>query len=363
MELEHIIDVYDATKSSVLPCPIEIVNEVNKYSAIKTPFRKLKVGDILLNKHSKYFVKYKCCNCNNDSVVGITQFIRKLNKDIVECNVCKNSNVDKRFNHSHVMKSGIQKCQKPKLKSMNINDLINKAQVDFDKLSYDEQCQYYDFHLTSNDYERIKPKILSFGNGKYNNISNYTYIPVYPSFNQMKFTSVLYDNNNNMVFKAYQPIFKCDTCEMTWRAKSIEGQKNNLKVICNTCKLCRKIFKIRKTWNVHGESITYQSKLELKFIQWAKDNAIVVNNGPLIQYIHNNKHRTYRVDFMIKDIGILIEIKDNHIWHQQQIENGIWKAKISAVNTLIDQGKYTQFMLITPKNWHLLNSLLKPNKI
>ena len=44
------------------------------------------------------------------------------------------------------------------------------------------------------------------------NISDYIYYPVYRSMNQMLFTSVFYDKVNDSIFKAHQPVLKCDSC-------------------------------------------------------------------------------------------------------------------------------------------------------
>ena len=40
----------------------------------------------------------------------------------------------------------------------------------------------------------------------------------------------------------------------------------------------------------------------------------------------------YIVDFYIPCINTLIELKDDHCWHLEQIKNGIWKAKMDKVN-------------------------------
>lgn len=93
----------------------------------------------------------------------------------------------------------------------------------------------------------------------------------------------------------------------------------------------------------------YQSKLELKFIDWCNTNLIRVLNGPNVKYIFNEIERTYRVDFQIKNT--LIEIKDTHIWHRNNIVSGKWGAKVKAVNDLITNMKYDNFLLVQPTNW------------
>ena len=82
-----------------------------------------------------------------------------------------------------------------------------------------------------------------------------------------------------MIIRANQPMMKCENCGDIWRAKTLEKFKNCYKIMCNTCTLCNRTFKIRNTKNVINQQIMYQSKLELKFIKWCNDNNIIVVNG------------------------------------------------------------------------------------
>ena len=173
----------------------------------------------------------------------------------------------------------------------------------------------------------------------------------------MKFSSVIYDKYNDIIFKANQPIMKCNNCEKNWRCKSLELFKNCYKILCQDCKLCNRTFKIRPIKNINNNIIMYQSKLELKFIDWCASNNIVVNNGPNIDYIFNNKNRKYRVDFQINDI--LIEIKDFHIWHRNQVESGLWDTKKNAVDKYLIDKNLKKYFFITPNNWKQMLTELK----
>ena len=65
----------------------------------------------------------------------------------------------------------------------------------------------------------------------------------------------------------------------------------------------------------------------------------------------DNKPRIYVVDFYIPCLDMLIEIKDNHIWHKQQLQNGKWNAKIKSVENNIKNNKYKKFLLIHKENY------------
>ena len=47
------------------------------------------------------------------------------------------------------------------------------------------------------------------------------------------------------------------------------------------------------------------------------------------------------------------EIKDNHIWHREQINNGKWNSKVEGVNQYLKSEKniYKNFIVIFPKNY------------
>lgn len=230
----------------------------------------------------------------------------------------------------------------------------------FNEYDDDFKENYFKKHLTEDDYKRLSKNIKSLQNGKHIIDDNLEYWAIFKTNNQMLFSSVFYDKVNDMIVRAHQPIVQCDNCQQVWRAKSIEKFKNCYKILCQDCIFCNKTFKIRSTKNHVNQPILYQSQLELKFINWCKNNNITVINGPSIMYEFEGKQRKYKIDFQIG--SILIEIKDNHIWDKRQLESGMWKAKEDAVQNEIIKGMYKEYHIITPRNWMLkLKSLL--NKI
>lgn len=290
------------------------------------------INNIKIKKTSDFLISYKCLSCNQINIVATTQFLRKIRHCKSQCAQCNFTN--------------------PKSKTTDLVDYYHQSLEEFK--SYPDQYtnSYFLSHLLIDDYLRIKKNIISLGNGKYLNMDDYDFWNIYKVNNQMKFSSVMYDKINNIIFKPDQPIIKCDNCDKNWRCKSLESFKNCLKLLCPDCKLCNRTFKIRPTKNINNDVIIYQSKLELKFIDWCNSNNIIVNNGPNLNYIFNDKERKYRVDFQINDI--LIEIKDFHIWHKNQVESGMWEAKINAV-----KNSNKKYFFITPNNWNQMLSELK----
>jgi len=357
--LDNIIEI-KLNDDNVDILSLKLEYSMNKYSAKKNNIWHLLLNDKPLAKKDKYIIKYKCINCSSVHSIGSTQLIRKINKCSINCYLCKNSNDEKRYNHSLFMMNKFHRNKINVKKDIdNINTPIylkENSLMLFNEYDDDFKENYFSFHLTDSDYNRISKNIISFHNNNLNDIDNYEYWAIIKVANQMRFSSFIYDKKNNSLFKAHQPILKCDNCNSIWRAKTLEKFKNNIKILCHDCSLVNKIFNLKAYNNCNNEKILYQSKLELKFIKWCNENKIIVYNGPKVPYSFENKNRIYKVDFQINDI--LIEIKDNHIWHKNDIKSGKWNAKEMAVKNLILSKKYSNYFLINPHNWLInLNKL------
>ena len=349
--LDSITEFKDKKSNIIIPIiNKELKFESSKYSSTKENIWHVFINNIKLNRKSTYLISYKCLTCNQINTISTTQFLRKIRQSKSQCYNC---NIIELNNNIYI-------------KNYNKEDVNNKlSKIDFYNQSIQEFELYPDqyknsyllSHLSKDDYNRIKKNIISFGNGKFVDIDNYEYWMTYKVFNQMKFSSVMYDKINDVIFKAHQPIIKCDNCTKNWRCKSLESFKNCYKILCNECKLCNRTFKIRPIKNINNNIIMYQSKLELKFVNWCAENNINVINGPNIEYIFNNKTHKYRVDFQINKI--LIEIKDFHIWHKNQVESGLMEIKTNCVQKYIIENNLDKYFFITPNNWNQMLSELK----
>jgi hypothetical protein len=348
--LNSIVKLQDKKTKEFIPITKKnILFENSKYSSTKDNIWHLIINDIKIRKSSEYIITYICNDCNTENTVGTTQILRKIRRGTTKCLYCQLNELNKKPDHNKPKFINNDKCY------INNNDFTKevireKSIIEFESYNDIYKNSYFLSHLTEDDYRRIRKNIISFCNGKYTELDNYDFWSIYKVNNQMRFSSVLYDKVNKCIFKANQPIMKCDNCEKEWRCKSLEGLKNSYKILCPDCKLCNRTFKIRPTKNINNQTIIYQSKLELKFIEWCNNNNIIVNNGPNIDYIFNGKSKKYRVDFQIGDI--LIEIKDFHIWHKNQVESGLWNEKLNAVNKFISENCLQKYIFITPQNWN-----------
>ena len=70
----------------------------------------------------------------------------------------------------------------------------------------------------------------------------------------------------------------------------------------------------------YKNGITYQSSYELKFLKYIDDNNLLdkIENGGIVSYFVNDKEYLYYIDFKIKDIDVVFEIKSTYIWNKKE---------------------------------------------
>jgi len=354
--IDNILEIRDQENNAIEIQDIKLEFSCNKYSSKKNSIYHISLNGKHLSKKSKCSIKYKCVTCENIHIVGVTQFIRKIQKCSHRCYVCCNKDEEKREQHREFYENynADTKEEKPKLSLQELHDESLRL---FDEYDGEFKDNYFKYHLTIDDYKkRISKCLISLQNGKHMISDDIEFWPIFKTNNQMLFSSVFYDKVQDMIIRVNQPILKCENCQSEWRAKTLEKYKNCYKIMCNNCTLCNKTYKIRPTKNNINKQVLYQSKLELKFIEWCNNTNLTVYNGPSILYDFEGKQHKYKVDFQVADI--LIEIKDNHIWHNNQLASGKCQAKEAAVAAEIAAGKYKEYYLITPKNWvYSLNKL------
>ena len=346
--------IFDKKNPSVKITEFKLEKNVSKYSNTKIPIFKFIINETPISRNNSLIVSYNCKNCNSNSLITLNLFCRKMNKDIIKCNFCKNLDLEKRKIQSLFMikkyKENIVKKEKEYKKNRDFLKVISDTNSEFEKEDDDFKDNYFKKYLTADEYLRIKNKIISIGNGKILNIEDFIYIPYYPTYNQTKYNPILFNSKEHIVEKPQYIEWICESCENKFTNRDLWIQKNRYKILCNECTFCNKTFKIRKfsLWN--GNKILYQSNLELKLIKYCNEKKININNGPVINYIFNDKNRKYKVDFAIDDFKVWIETKDNHHWHKKNKESGIFYEKKKAAE---EKAKLINFsyVVLFPNNW------------
>ena len=336
---------------------IKIDNIVDNYSNTKVPIYRFLYNNVIIKKNNDYQVKYKCIKCDSIRDTLLNNVLRKINKNIVRCYICKELEECKRQNQSKFMVDTYKNHGKiiSKIRENKNITLLEKLRIDNEIfMNYDDDFKenYFKRNLTYEEFEYLRPKILSIQNKKFVLDSDLVYYPTVSISNQTRFCSYLYSLSRNSLEKIHNIILKCDNCETLFISKNLHSHKNRIKSFCTDCNLTNNIFKIRCYNNIANEKILYQSKFELKFIRYCNENKIYLINGPKINYIFNNNIKTYRIDFAIEKIKTLIEIKDNHCWHLDNLNSGKWDAKVEGVKKFIEeQDEYNNFIIIFPKSY------------
>ena len=370
--LSNIIKIYNKETDEIFynkenNTDIDFIKYKHKNSNTNAIY-KLKVNNTIINKNNPFMIEYNCIICNKHNIFRLNNIVRKVNRNMKKCHHCANSCPDKIIKQRITLFDTLERKNDNNFSNKNEQSInIDKEQqyIDYSNNEFNEedsdfQDMYFSKHLTNDDFDRIKDKILSFQNDKFTNLQNFIYIPNARIGNGTKYNPRLYDINRKVFEKPIYIKFKCENCENNFIHRDLYIVKNKYKILCKYCSLCNNTFKIRTYHNILNQNVIYQSKLELNFIKKMNNLNILIENGPKINYSFNSKNRKYIVDFYIPCINTLIELKDEHIWHKEQIQNGIWKAKMDKINELLLNKQYNDYLLIYPKN--LMENIKKINK-
>lgn len=279
-------------------------------------------------------ITYKC-SCGNIRKILLKKFISKPR---LRCSKCSEDE-EKRKNHSLFFKNGFQ-IRTTEKKHIDYN---------FDDESNEFKKMYYEKHLTDEEFLIFIKHVTSI-NGI--NISNkdVKYLSHYKCNNQYKYNPCVNIDNSIIPFKNI--IVKCPICGSEYKISQYRCKKDKFKTnfSCRKCKFFNLKFPILKYKTVFGDIINYQSKLEMNFINLCEKKGIRVLDGFQVEYLYNNRNHVYISDFYLPAYKMVVELKDNHIWHLKQVENGKWGAKEKAICNFCKENDYT-FKLLFRKDF------------
>jgi hypothetical protein len=251
---QSIVLIRDKNKNTDVPlntCSIQKV--VSTYSNTKVPIFKLVVNTTPISRNNSYVVRYSCQSCNTQSEITLNLFMRKVNKHTTRCESCRNQDIDKCNTQSNFMKENFQKIiageyikEIIKVKSSSLETHIQKSVDDYEMEDDDFKNIYFLKHLSIEDYVRVIPKILSFGNDKITELNDWNYFPTFRIYNQTRYTPMLIHKTENRTEKPHYIKFKCDNCECEFIHRDLEIVKNHIKILCQTCSLTNRVFHLRK---------------------------------------------------------------------------------------------------------------------
>ena len=314
------------------PKKAEVVSIHNKFSSSKLPTNKIKIDDeVILDRYDR--LSYVCPNCQREVSILVDKFIKK---ETIYCRSCKELVDEKRNKQSEYITTSFNKFNRVVKKDKNINKIKLSTQEQiklssdlFEKETDEFKKYYFSKTLSEEEFFSIKNCLYKIDNVKIDDNIKIDYIPAIKVSNQVKYSpKVLIDNDLHLLSDCE---FICQSCDSKFRGRNIFS-KYKKGVFCRDCNFSNKTFKFKYKLNINNEKVVYQSNPELKLIDHYNSNRILIQNGPKIPYNFENKERIYKVDFMIPSRKILVEVKDEHIWHKNEIKSGKWKSKENCAN-------------------------------
>jgi len=306
---------------------IQLRLQAHMFSNTKIPAPRLLINSELVPVCNKYTITYNCLHCHVAKTIRLILFLRKVKNNVIYCNDCKNSDPDKRREHVAFMTGKrLPPTRVAKWTKKSVNDKVSESIKMFNSEDTVFKMSYYNTHLSDEEFETIRTRIISVGKDLLTDLSGWNYVSAFRVYNQTKYTPMLVNLSLNKIQKPHYIKWSCDQCKQEFVNRDLETQKNKKRLLCGECGFSNRIFKIKSKETPWG-AIRYQSKYELNFIEWCIEKNIRVLTGPDIRYLWKKKSKTYKVDFQLPDHKRLIELKDNHIWHKRQVESGLWLAK------------------------------------
>ena len=279
-------------------------------------------------------VTYKC-SCGRINTILLKKFLTKTKLACVHCAETK----EKSEWHSKVMQAKKNGIDLAKKKITTCYDFDSETD-EFKKLYW-----RYNQNLTIEEFNEVLKYIYSIDGVVLDGINSIEYLPTEPCKNQKRYTPMISLDGIKHSFKNIY--LKCPFCGNIFRIS--RGFKQRIlehNFDCKECKFVNKSFAIRK----YNDELSYQSQKELEFIEGCVKRGIIVKNGPRIPYLFNNSKHNYRIDFEIPCLKKIIEIKDMHIWHKNQLKSGKWQAKEKAANTYCEQIGY-EYRILFPNEF------------
>ena len=294
-------------------CEIKLYK--HKYSSTGKPSPTLYIDGVPITgkqRTSKYKVEF-ICECGNKSTTVLCKFLTKTKMTCTHCRE-NEEKVNWHRKYYQLKRFGITRGNKVKV----INDRC------FDDESDEFKKEYFKRNLTVSEFNIIKKHIYSI-DGITIEDKNIEFIAADKCNNGMIYSQAVIIDGIKHKLNDIQ--LKCAKCGRIFHiTRHLKERFNNYNFDCKDCYLVNKVFKVQK----YSSSLTYQSKPELKFIETCIKNGIEITNGSKVEYDYNSKKHKYTIDFYLPNRKMQVEIKDNHVWHKNQVKSGKWKAKEDA---------------------------------
>jgi hypothetical protein len=305
---QHILGIWD--KKQPTPRTAEEAIDVSTVRILRVdsrnPIWRLVIGDRVIKKNNTYVVHYRCGRCAREHVEALNSLMKKVNKgyDVgASCVACVGQGS---MGSMGGMGGGDRGCGN----SGSLSSLVDDAERRFrTQMDDDFARMYFRKYLTVEEFDRLRPNILSFGGGKFTDVQAYAYVPCagVPGKTDA-FLPALYDARRDVVEKCLDFELRCDACATTFRCREIFAHKNRWKVLCEGCKFADEVPRYHYWDNCEGRQLSYANKIELNTIKFCNDHGIVLENGPMCVVSSHHGSRRIRPSFYAPALKVMLDV-------------------------------------------------------
>lgn len=284
---------------------------------------------MLNNKKNARKVEYKC-TCGNISTICLSKY---LNKTKMSCCKCREDEEKIKWHklYFRMRREGKLRGNKEKEKTI----------YDFNSETEEFKNEYFKKKLTEKEFQKFIKYVYSIDDVEIED-KNIKFLPHEPSTNSKKYTQKV--EINGIIHSLKNIKMRCPLCGDIFHITRMPKERINANNFdCKKCFLSNKTFAVKR----YKENLTYQGNEELSFIQKCEYYGIDITNGDKVKYEFEGRPHIYTIDFKLKDYKLMIEIKDNHIWHKKQVESGKWEKKKAAAEKYCKSIGYKFLVLFT----------------
>jgi len=301
----------------------------------KPPIYRFIHNDDVYNRRNHVMLKYKCFTCDRPNMCALNNVMNRINKGYKWCNVC-NDFLD---SPEEVMRD-------------KITDDVNE----FNLMPEEFKQRYWSRYLTQEEFDQFRPYILSIGKGRIKNVGNYEYIEC-ATMNEGRhnFMPYLYDPVNDVIERIGDVQLRCEQCGDEFVSKDFKRHKGRARMLCLAC-TANMPFCIKKKpfENIANETVHFKTRYEAKFLRFCNKHDMIVNDGPDITYPWLHHQLEYRIPYFIKKTGILVDIKDNHQWrNEEEVNLKKTEGRKAIIQELIDNNPelFKGYVVLYPGNY------------
>lgn len=278
---------------------------------ISTNLHHFLINGCVIRRKNNYVVSFACPTCKRKNVVALNNLTSKIQRNISTCSTCATVNQ----NYNKNLEISFQNTESSYVG--NTTDLWRKIQQDeraFRDQSEEFKAQYMRKHMNQESFQRIKASILSYQHGKFRNVTDVMYIPYFRNSPSPKcFEPMFYDVKRDTVEKPVCVQLECNFCGYQFMERGIMQFRNKHHVLCNRCITEFSPCKAKKELNVHGDSVSYRTKLQHKLLKYCLLNNLLIASGPKdIMFVHTDgTHRTTTIHYSLPSVSVYVDVVGN----------------------------------------------------